>query len=212
MNTQHKESYDKDDYTGPFTGDYAHILLKIENETDPNPEAAASQEAAEEERDPLEDTPPEDPEKGKVFRSMTEEDRLMYTVMAIENDCQICPQGAFRLTEAHEVERNVAFRGLASGKVFSLSFYSHFRNCQDDAKKAALLEDDAVFQSDFLDDVITDVPMGCWSIQKDTTDQITIIRNNVWAGFTAYQKTASEDFGGVYVGDGIKNRDLCFQL
>lgn len=129
MNTQHKESYDKDDYTGPFTGDYAHILLKIENETDPNPEAAASQEAAEEERDPLEDTPPEDPEKGKVFRSMTEEDRLMYTVMAIENDCQICPQGAFRLTEAHEVERNVAFRGLASGKVFSLSFYSHFRNC-----------------------------------------------------------------------------------
>ena len=129
MNTQHKDSYDKDEFTGPFTGDYAHILLKIENETDPNAEAAAQQEAAEEERDPLEDTPPEDPDKGKVYRSMTEEDRLLYTVMAIENDCQICPQGAFRLTEAHEVERNVAFRGLPSGKVFSLSFYSHFRNC-----------------------------------------------------------------------------------
>ena len=116
------------------------------------------------------------------------------------------------MTEAHEVERNVAFRGLNRDKVFSLSYYSHFRNCQDADKKAALLADDAVFQPDFLDEVATDVPMGSWTIQPDTTNEVAVIRNNLWAGFTAYHKAGSGDFGGVYVGDGVKNVDLCFQM
>ena len=51
-----------------------------------------------------------------------------------------------------------------------------------------------------------------WSIQKDTTGQMAVIRNTIWAGFTAYHKAASGDFGGIYVGDGLKNRDLCFML
>ena len=99
-----------------------------------------------------------------VYRSLIEEDRLLYVVLAIENDCQIAPKGAFRMTDAHEVERNVAFRGLPSADCFSLASYSHFRNCQDEAKKAALLEDDAVFQPDFLDEVSTDLPKCMWSI------------------------------------------------
>ena len=147
-----------------------------------------------------------------IYRSLIEEDRLLYTVMAIENDCQICPHGAFRMTEAHEVERNVAFRGLGHDKVFSLSYYSHFRNCQDAEKKQALLADDAVFQPDFLDEVATDIPMGCWTIQPDTTNEVAVIRNNLWAGFTAYHKCGTGEYGGVYVGDGVKNVDLCFQM
>lgn len=132
--------------------------------------------------------------------------------MAIENDCQICPHGAFRLTEDHEVERNVAFRGLSGDKCFKLSTYSHFRNVQDEEKKELLLRDDAVFQPDFLDEVSSDQPVGMWSCQKDATGCVAIIRNNVWAGFTAYHKASSADFGGVYVGDGLKNLDLCFQM
>ena len=209
INTLHKDKYDG--LVGPFTGDSAHVYVKVENETDPNAEAAATEEPVEE-RDPLEDTPPEDPNKGVVYRSLIEEDRLLYTVMAIENDCQICPHGAFRLTEDHEVERNVAFRGLAREQCFSLSSYSHFRNCQDETKKAMLLQDDAVYQPDFLDEVCSDLPNGMWSCQKDVTGQMAIIRNNVWAGFTAYHKACSEEFGGIYVGDGLKNLDLCFQL
>ena len=212
INTLHKDKYDG--LVGPFQGDSSHIYIKVENETSPESlEAAAAEEAkAEEERDPLEDTPPEDVNKGIVYRSLIEEDRLLYTVMAIENDCQICPHGAFRLTEDHEVERNVAFRGLSRDRCFSLANYSHFRNCQDDAKKMLLLQDDAVYQPDFLDEVSTDLPSGMWSCQKDATGEMAIIRNNVWAGFTAYHKAASEDFGCIYVGDGLKNLDLCFQL
>jgi len=51
-----------------------------------------------------------------------------------------------------------------------------------------------------------------WSIQKDTTGEIAIIRNHVWSGFTAYHKAGCEDFGGIYVGDGTKNLDLVFQM
>lgn len=95
---------------------------------------------------------------------MIEEDRLLYTVLAIENDCQICPHGAFRMNESHEVERNVAFRGLDSADGSTLDRYSHFRNCQDPEKKQQLEEDDAVFKPDFLDEVSCDEPKGAWSI------------------------------------------------
>ena len=131
INTQHEEEYDK--ITEPFKGDSSYVYIKIENETDPNASAAV-QEEKEEERDILEDTPPEDPDKGKVYRSLIEEDRLLYTVLAIENDCQITPHGAFRLTEAHEVERSVAFRGLGLEAAFDLANYSHFRNVQSSEK------------------------------------------------------------------------------
>lgn len=84
MNTLHKEEYDK--LTGPFKGDPAHVYVRIENETSPE-DAAAQVQEEEKDVDPLEDTPPEDPNKGVVRRSLTEEDRLLYTVLAIENDC-----------------------------------------------------------------------------------------------------------------------------
>ena len=66
----------------------------------------------EKEKDPLEDTEEEDPNKDFVARNLIEVDRLHYTVLAIENDCSIVPHGSFRLTEKHEVARSVAFRGL----------------------------------------------------------------------------------------------------
>ena len=50
------------------------------------------------------------------------------------------------------------------------------------------MEDDAVFQADFLDDMWTDEPTGCWSIQKDSNATSAIIRHNVWAGYLAYHK------------------------
>ena len=63
-----------------------------------------------------------------VARNLIEADRLYYTVLAIENDCSIVPNGSFKLTEKHEVSRNVAFRGLTSDNTFKLDSYMHFRN------------------------------------------------------------------------------------
>ena len=209
-NTFHKDKYDE--LTGAFTGDSTLVHVKVDPEVTEADIEAKKAEKQQANLDPLDDTPEEDPDAFVIKRSLIEEDRLLMTVLAIENDCQIVPKDSFRMTENHEVERNVAFRGLSRDACFDLTSYSHFRNVQDDAKKALLLQDDAVFQPDFLDEVSTDLPAGMWSIQQDTSCSMSVIRNNIWAGYTAYACAGTGDFGGIYVGDGQKNLDLVFMM
>lgn len=45
-------------------------------------------------------------------KSYTEEDRLAYTVNAIEQECQLIPVGAFRMATCHELRYNEEFRGV----------------------------------------------------------------------------------------------------
>ena len=78
--------------------------------------------------DPLASSEEEDPNALIVPVNFKEIDRVHYIVRAIENDCHIIPQGAMKLTTAHEVARNEAFKGLNASEAFNLSFYSHFRN------------------------------------------------------------------------------------
>ena len=209
LNTQHKDKYDG--IEGGFRGNGSHVYITVEGHREEG-EAPPEEEKEEKERDPLASSSEEDPNKDFVPRNLTEEDRLLYTVHAIENDCSIVPHGAFRMTEAHEVERNAAFRGLNCNDCFELNKYSHFRNCQDPEKKELLLKDDAVFQPDFLDEVSSDVPKGIWSDQKDSNGKCAVIRNHMWAGYTAYHASGTNCFGGVYVGDGLKNADLAFMI
>lgn len=69
-------------------------------------------------------------------KELTESDRLAYVVYAIENDCQIAPLGAFKMTSQHQVRRNEAFKGLCVTDSLNLNNYVHFRNVQDEQKKA----------------------------------------------------------------------------
>lgn len=52
--------------------------------------------------------------------NLKEIDRLLYVVLAIENDCSAVPQGAFKLTPAHDVQRNQAFKGLKHDEALNL--------------------------------------------------------------------------------------------
>ena len=88
----------------------------------------------------------------------------------------------------------------------------HFRNVQAEHKLKALLEDDAVFNLDFLDDALSDQPKGVWSIQKDSNGTTAIIRNHCWAGYTAFHTSCKTAFGGVYIGDGLKIADVALQM
>lgn len=137
---------------------------------------------------------------------------MHYLVRAIENDCHVVPQGSFKLTTSHEVARNEAFRGLSMNDAFSFSKYSHFRNVQNREKKEGLEKDDAIFQKNFLDDAVSDKPTGCWSVQKDATGRVAVIRNLQWPGYFAYHKAGTKIFGSVYIGEGIKNTELPFML
>lgn len=213
LNDQHKELYDG--IKNMLTGNPKLIHKKVEPEK--TAEAAEQEDTSKKlvkELDPLASSEEEDPNALIVPVDLKEIDRVNYIVRAIENDCHIVPQGAFKLTTAHEVARNEAFKGLALGDAFKLSSYSHFRNVQHKDKKEGLEKDDAIFQKNFLDDVSADKPpQGSWCIQKDAaTGTTAILRNLLWPGSYAFHKAGSRAFGSVYIGDGIKNTDLPFML
>lgn len=127
LNDQHKELYDG--LKSMLTGNPKLIHKKVEPEK--SAEAQEQEEAAKKpvkEVDPLASSEEEDPNALIVPVDLKEIDRVHYIVRAIENDCHIAPQGAFKLTTAHEVARNEAFKGLAISEAFKLSSYSHFRH------------------------------------------------------------------------------------
>lgn len=183
------------------------VLLKVE------PDEGTQEKVVEKKvQGELSSTEEVDPESLIVRINLKEIDRLHYHVRAIENDCHIIPHGAMKLTLAHEVQRNEAFRGLNADECFKLAFYSHFRNVQDLIKKENLEADDAIFQRDFLDEVVTDKPAGCWSLQKDHSGRMALIRNNIWKGYTAFHRVSTQEHGSIYVGDGVKNENFCFMI
>jgi radial spoke head protein 9 len=116
------------------------------------------------------------------------------------------------LTSAHEVHRNESFQGLSKAETFTLNYYSHFRKVQQKDKREGIEKEDAIFQKNFLDDITLDKPTGVWSIQKDSTGTVAILRNLHWPGFYAFHKAGTKTFGSCYVGDGLKNADLPFML
>lgn len=68
-------------------------------------------------------------------KELTEIDRVRFVVSAIENDCQMAPVGAFKMTAHHQLRRNEAFRGLSEEQALSLHSYIHFRNAQSEESK-----------------------------------------------------------------------------
>ena len=116
-------------------------------------------------------------------RNLTEINRLAIVVNAIENDCHICPQGAYKMTPRHELRRAEAFKGLTETEAVHLNQYQHFRNVQDPHKKALLELSDAPFHADFLDNIAKDSPSGCWALQLDECGHTALIRSLSWPGF-----------------------------
>ena len=143
-------------------------------------------------------------------RNLTEVDRLTAVVLAIENDCQLCPAGAFRMTPEHQLKRNEAFSGLKGQEALKKGNYMHFRNVQSEAKKRLLETPEAPFVNNFLENISRDKPQGCWSLQQDERHQSVTIRSLSWPGYQFFHKIASNKFGGMYIGDGLKNAEVHF--
>lgn len=112
-----------------LTGNPKLIHRKVEPE-----KSAEAQDQEEQQKkvvkevDPLASSEEEDPNALIVPVDLKEIDRVHYIVRAIENDCHVVPQGAYKLTTVHEIARNEAFKGLPLSEAFNLSHYSHFRN------------------------------------------------------------------------------------
>jgi len=72
--------------------------------------------------------------------------------------------------------------------------------------------DEGVYNHSFLDDVSNDWPKGSWNLLKDTTESTAVLRNKLWPGYYGYHRANTNIFGGVYIGNGIKNLDLPFMI
>jgi len=222
VNDQHYEVFDS--VSGMFSGDSNKILINVQPPKDagqdndggapPDSNAAPVTDAAEPKvKDPLASTEEEDPSANFEPRNLTEMDRLVFTVYAIENDCHIIPKGSFKLTDQHEIRRNNAFKGLAIADAVMPNCYMHFRAVQDHIKAAGLEKDECVFRSDFLDEASIQKTHGALSALKvSTKGNIALIRNHVWPGFATYHVADTQTHGNFYFGEGQKNLDLSFQL
>ena len=128
LNDQHKDYIDRD--KSYLTGEPTRKLKQPVEGEDGEAEPAADDAGDDEEGAKKElDSDVSEAEEVKVPpKDLVELDRLKYVVLAIENDCQIAPIGAFKMTSQHQVRRNEAFKGLTAKETLSLNNYLHFRN------------------------------------------------------------------------------------
>ena len=148
----------------------------------------------------------------KPQKPVTELDRLSFVVHSIDKNCQIFPLGAYKKNTLGEVKKNEAFSGLKLNEVFDLKSYSLLRACQQSDKQAQAARKADIFVHDFLDKVNEEAPKKAWSVMPDTTKTVAILRNQLWPGFFGFSRANSSVHGALYIGDGIRNTDLPFQV
>lgn len=145
-------------------------------------------------------------------KHLTELDRLAATVREVDRSCCAVPRGSMKFTPLNQVKFNEAFRGQSRADAFQLSGWVHFRPVENKKQKDLIARQEAIFASDFLDDVSDDKPNFSWSIIKDTTGAVSTLRSQLWPGYYSFQRCNTPIYGSVYIGDGIRNIDLPFML
>jgi radial spoke head protein 9 len=145
-------------------------------------------------------------------KAVSELDRLSYLVHAVESECQAVPTGSVKYTPIHEVRRNEGFKGLGGDAAFKLENYVHFRPVATKEKRDLIDRDDGIFNHNFLDSLSSDSLKDAWTVQKDTTEGVAILRNRLWPGYYAYHRAGTPIYGALYFGNGLRNNDLPFML
>lgn len=203
-----------DNSTSYFLGEPNKLLNQKEGEEEaeepPADEPADEDQDGDAEQKQKDSDESEDEEVKIPKRNLTELNRLAVVVNAIENDCQICPVGSFKMTTKHELRRAEAFKGLNRTNGCHLSSYQHFRNVQNADKKAQLEQSDAPFRTEILDPITQDTPKGCWTLQCDERGDTVIIRSLSWPGFSFFHRLNTNRFGNCYFGDGLKDLEVQF--
>lgn len=108
------------------------------------------------------------------------------------------------------MRRNEAFQGLQVEDGMRLDNYYHFRNVQNEEKRAALDLPDAPFNERFLESIAEDEPLGSWSLQLDERRASVMVRSLQWPGYQFFHRLNTNRFGAIYVGDGLKNLEIHF--
>ena len=143
-------------------------------------------------------------------KNMTENDRLSFVVRSIDHDTSVVPVGAFKMLPINELRRNDLFEGLKCDELAKKEKYVHLRPVENKAKKDKIAMGKAVFDFEFLDSIADDPVKDSWSIHLDSTSSTSTLRSLIWPGYFAFHNANTDQFGGVYIGYGIKNIDIPF--
>jgi len=143
-------------------------------------------------------------------KNMTETDRLSFVVRTIDHDTSVVPVGGFKMLPINELRRNDLFEGLSSEDLDKKEKYVHFRPVENQEKRDKIAMGKAVFDFEFLDTIADDPVKDSWTIHVDSTKTTCTLRNLIWPGYYAFHKANTDEFGGVYIGYGIKNIDIPF--
>eukprot|EP01105_Mastigella_eilhardi_P012342 TRINITY_DN282_c0_g2_i1.p1 TRINITY_DN282_c0_g2~~TRINITY_DN282_c0_g2_i1.p1 ORF type:complete len:334 (+),score=94.03 TRINITY_DN282_c0_g2_i1:47-1003(+) len=181
---------------------------KKEGEGNAKPEDEQGQEDANETEE--EEDEEEEEGEGKKKQNtlvISEEKRLHATVLAISEETNVAPRGAYVLTADHRVIPNRAFEGLSPAAAMKLNNYCHLRPPRNQAKKTLLEKEGLCNSLDFMDTIDEDKPRVIWSQRYDPIRQMAVLRSLIWPGFTFYHAVCSPTWGHCYIGTGEPNHD-----
>uniref|UniRef100_A0A672GZM1 Radial spoke head protein 9 homolog n=1 Tax=Salarias fasciatus TaxID=181472 RepID=A0A672GZM1_SALFA len=142
--------------------------------------------------------------------NLSEIDKL--SVHQIDEEVSVVPRGAFIRTPQGLVHINCSFSGLSESEAKKLDNFLHFSEPKNLKKKSILELAGRNLARDFLDALSDDVPEGSWSLQLESGGQVCVIRSLLWPGLTFFHVPMTLQHGHVYIGPGIKNLSLPFQL
>jgi len=151
-------------------------------------------------------------EDGDEWTSIKEEERLAATVSAMTLDGAIAPRGAVIAEPAGMAEENPKFIGLEKTEATQLHAYYHIRDPIFPWDKNITCRADYNIVMDFLDSIAHDLPKGCWCIEIDPSETVSIIRSLFWPGLIGFHVLGTAEFGWMYMGNGRKNWDVPFMI
>eukprot|EP01139_Manchomonas_bermudensis_P022357 Amastigsp_a689469_25.p1 type:complete len:322 gc:universal Amastigsp_a689469_25:1009-44(-) len=146
------------------------------------------------------------------FVRLTEEQRLAYTIDAIDFDTVAVPRGAYVKTATDAVVPNPAFEGLPLALAQHLHSYLHLRPAVNLYTKTLLEREKFDVTLDFMDPLDEDAPIGAWAVDVDLASSLVTLRSLVWPGAVCHHTADSRRYGAAYFGTGEKNWDLPFML
>ncbi|GMI04721.1 hypothetical protein TrRE_jg4413 [Triparma retinervis] len=162
---------------------------------------------------PLEEPPEETPDDEEgATESFREIHRLSYTVGLIDHDVSIVPVGSFIADAAKQIIKNKSFEGLSYGAAGALRSFVHFRKAESPIAVASVEKPGLSRPGDIFDSITDDKPAGAWSVNYSSSNTSSYLRSMYWPGYFFFQTVGKPEYGGVYFGNGIPNKDLAFGL
>ena len=89
-------------------------------------------------------------------KNFTELDRLALIVASIEEECQIVPEGAYKLTNSNELRENQLYRGINLQDSQNPAKYYHFKKPDQNHLLNFLTKENALQHFDFLHNIASD--------------------------------------------------------